>query len=73
VATKSGRSSANGPGTSTWSKNALTTALDRDLVDAANDAELLAMVLGHRADKISEVARAALDVRDVIKRVRRNG
>lgn len=58
----------SGPGTSYWLKNALTSALDRDPVDAVNDAELLVMVLGHRADKISEVARAALDTRDVNKR-----
>lgn len=72
MATKSGRSSASGPGTSTWLKNSLTTALNRDPVDAVNDAELLAMVLGHRADKISGLARTALDERDVIKRVRSN-
>ena len=46
----------NGPGTSHWLKNALTTALDRDPVDAVNDAELLAMVLGYRADKIQAAA-----------------
>lgn len=53
-------------------KNSLTTALNRDPVDAVNVAELLAMVLGHRADKISGVVRTALDERDVIKRVRSN-
>jgi hypothetical protein len=50
----------SGPGTSTWLKNALTAALDRDPVDAVNDAELLAMVLGHRAEKIQAAALAAL-------------
>jgi hypothetical protein len=28
-----------------WLKNALTTALNRDILDAAKDAELLAVVL----------------------------
>ncbi len=60
----------NGPGTSHWLKNALMAALDRDPVDAVNDAELLAMVLGHRADRINESLRAEMDARDVIRRVR---
>lgn len=51
----------------------LTTALNRDLVDADNYAELLAMVLGHRADQITATTRAALDARDVIKRAQNNG
>ncbi|OYU09811.1 MAG: hypothetical protein CFE38_20845 [Comamonadaceae bacterium PBBC1] len=76
VTTKSGKSSA-GQATSHWLKNALTSALDRDPVDACNDAELLAMVLGHRADQITATAtataRAALDARDVIKRAQNNG
>jgi hypothetical protein len=42
-------------------------------VDAVNDAELLAMVLWHRADQITATARAALDARDVIKRPQNNG
>jgi hypothetical protein len=62
------RTILSGPGTSTWLKNALTAALDRDPVDAVNDAELLAMVLGHRADKIQAAALAALDAGEVIKR-----
>jgi hypothetical protein len=45
-------------------------ALDRDPVDAVNEAELLAMVLGYRADQITATTRAALDARDVIKRAR---
>ena len=63
----------SGPGTSTWLKNALTTALDRDPVDAVNDAELLAMVLGHRADQINAMAQAELAARDVIKQAQNNG
>jgi hypothetical protein len=31
------------------------------------------MVLGNRADQINATARAALDVRDVIKRAQNNG
>jgi hypothetical protein len=67
-----GKQILSGPGTSHWLKNALTTALDRDPVDAVNDAELLTMVLGHRADKITATARSALDARDVIKRAQNN-
>ena len=63
----------SGPGTSYWLKNALTSALDRDPVDAVNDAELLAMVLGYRSDQINATAQAVLDARDVIKRAKNNG
>jgi hypothetical protein len=38
------------PSASTWLKTALAAALERDPVDAANDAEVLSAVLGHRAD-----------------------
>lgn len=60
----------NGPGTSSWMKVALSTALERDPVDAVNDAELLAMVLAHRARQISEAARAEIEAREAIKRAR---
>lgn len=40
------------PGLSDWFRCALTTALDRDPVDAANDAGLLALVLDKRASDI---------------------
>jgi hypothetical protein len=36
------------PSTSFWLRNALTSALSRDPVDATNDAEILARVLDHR-------------------------
>lgn len=36
------------PATSSWLSEALITALLRDPVDAANDAEILAWVLAHR-------------------------
>ena len=38
------------PCASLWLKSALRTALERDCVDAASDAELLARLLGERAD-----------------------
>ena len=38
------------PCTSDWLKASLRSALYRDCVDASHDAELLAMVLGARAD-----------------------
>ncbi len=53
----------NGPGTSYWLKNALTSALNRDPVDAVNDAELLAIVLRHRAEVIQSDALAAAAIR----------
>ena len=55
------------PGTSSWMKVALTTALERDPVDAVNDAELLAIVLRHRVEVIQSQALAAV----AIKRAKR--
>ncbi len=40
------------PSTSFWLRNALTSALSRDPVDAANDADILARVLGERCRSI---------------------
>ena len=40
------------PISSQWLKNALATSLTRDPVDAANDAEILAMMLEMRADAL---------------------
>jgi len=48
----------NGPGVSKWMRLALSTALTRDPVDAANDAALLAMVLDKRAAEIAAQAMA---------------
>ena len=59
-----------GPGTSNWLKTALSLALSRDPVDAVNDAELLALVLRHRAEQISAAAQAELTARDVIKKAK---
>jgi len=39
-------------GASHWLKMALAAALERDCVDAANDAEYLAGLLGRRCDAI---------------------
>jgi hypothetical protein len=52
------------PGLSDWFKRALVSALDRDPVDAANDAGLLSIVLDHRAQAIAADALAALVIRD---------
>lgn len=38
------------PSTSNWLRSALESALPRDPVDAANDAERLAQILASRAD-----------------------
>lgn len=38
------------PSASFWLKRALRSALDRDVVDAAHDAEILASILRKRAD-----------------------
>lgn len=51
------------PGTSQWMKDALSSALDRDPVDAVNDAELLAIALRHRAEVIQSQALAANAIR----------
>ena len=52
------------PGLSDWFKRALLSALDRDPVDAANDAGLLSIVLDRRAQAIAADALAALAIRD---------
>ena len=53
----------NGPGVSSWMRVALSTALTRDPVDAANDAALLAMVLDRRAQEIATQAMADLAIK----------
>lgn len=40
--------------TSEWLRNALRSSLDRDPVDAAIDAEMLAKLLGERAEILIE-------------------
>lgn len=46
------RAICSDPSLSYWFRNALTTALERDPVDAAHDAGLLAMVLDRRATQV---------------------
>ncbi len=43
------------PGASEWLKDALKSALSRDVVDAANDAELLARLLDREARAMPRV------------------
>ena len=50
------------PALSHWLRDALLSALERDPVDAANDAGLLALVLDRRADEIGARALAELAV-----------
>lgn len=42
----------NDPTASTWLREALRSALERDPVDAANDAEALAQLLVQRAERL---------------------
>ena len=58
------RQMVDDPGLSDWFKRALISALDRDPVDAANDAGLLSIVLDRRAQAIAADALAALAIRD---------
>lgn len=51
------------PACSSWFRNALKSALDRDPVDAANDAALLYRLLDRRCHEIHE----QFDARDVYK------
>ncbi len=53
----------NGPGVSKWMRVALSTALTRDPVDAANDAAMVALVLERRAQEIAAQTMADLAVR----------
>jgi len=47
--------------TSDWLRNALRTALDRDAVDAAMDAEILAKLLADRAEVVIDQALSESD------------
>lgn len=47
------------PASSTWLKSVLIAALQRDAVDAANDAALLAALLDRRADALLSCCRQA--------------
>lgn len=52
----------NDPAASTWLKSSLIAALQRDAVDAANDAALLAALLDRRADVLLTCCRQAAAV-----------
>ena len=56
------------PGLSDWFKQALSSSLERDPVDAANDAELLSAVLDRRSRAIAADALTSLVLRDARRR-----
>ena len=56
------------PGLSDWFKQALSSSLERDPVDAANDAELLSAVLDRRSRAIAADALTSLVIRDAGRR-----
>jgi len=60
------RTICSDPSISHWLRDALTSALKRDPVDAAQDAGLLALVLDRRASVLLATSQAEL----VIERVR---
>lgn len=47
----------NDPSTSAWLREALKQSLERDAVDAANDAELLADLLDQRCTEVLSACR----------------
>ncbi|HDV6122995.1 TPA: hypothetical protein RJN57_000499 [Pseudomonas aeruginosa] len=51
------------PGTSYWLKDALASALQRDIVDAANDAQALSSLLEHRCAEACGVTRLVCSFR----------
>ncbi|KPX32994.1 MULTISPECIES: hypothetical protein [Pseudomonas syringae group] len=51
------------PDTSYWLKDTLTSALKRDCIDAAGDAEILFQILERHAIETLEAARANLNLR----------
>lgn len=59
---------ANDQAHSYWFRNALLAALDRDPVDAANDAGLLAIVLDKRAGELASAAVAQAVIQQASKR-----
>ena len=56
------------PGLSDWFKQALSSSLKRNPVDAADDAELLATVLDRRSRAIAADALTSLVLRDASRR-----
>lgn len=47
----------NSPSTSYWLKNAIKQSLERDIVDALDDAESLTVILSQHFEKILEEAK----------------
>jgi hypothetical protein len=63
------------PSVSNWLRNALTTALERDPVDAANDADILYVFLSARLNAVLAIEEYNNDVdqqQDYINRFERN-
>jgi hypothetical protein len=56
------------PGLSDWFKQALSSSLERDPVDAANDADLLSIVLDRRSRAIAADVLTSLVIRDARRR-----
>lgn len=64
----------NDPAASDWLKLALVSALERDPVDAANDAEVLAAVLRERCDAVLFAGESVGNLLDVLQdELRRDG
>ena len=59
---------ADDPAHSHWFKKSLLSALNRDPVDAANDAGLLAIVLDKRAAELASAAAAQAVIQQASKR-----
>lgn len=57
------------PGLSDWFKQALSSSLERDPVDAANDAELLSAVLDRRSRTIAADALTSMAINGAGSRV----
>lgn len=64
----------NDPAASDWLKLALVSALERDPVDAANDAEVLAAVLRERCDAVLFAGESVGNLLDALQdELRRDG
>ena len=59
------------PAASTWLQMALTMALRRDCVDAANDAAMLAAILQARADQVLQSMQMLTEGEDGISTYRK--
>jgi hypothetical protein len=57
----------NDPTTSYWLSDALRSALNRDCLDAARDAELLAQVLKERCDLVVYAENNIMNLKDELR------